>query len=496
MPIDVQSVSNINIIWAHDAHTAAMLAYTYGSTVRALSRRSCFSTWYRSSCRTTTLFTTSTKPSTSSLGTKPSSVLEKIDTEDGIEAVHSDVDEEKLDKRVWPIAASNLMMGTAIGVLMPVMPLFAQEIGITTAELGAAVSVMGISRLLFNIPAAWAVDRYGRRPSMVGGPFISAMGMTYTALCTTANELIASRFATGLGGSISQAGSQSYLADISTVKNRARTMAPMGAAFSAGALVGPAIGGYLGESYGLHTPFYFIGGAILCVTINNYIMLPETKPPSLDTSEKTRSIKDEFLSTFRSWKPLLKNGDIMGVISVHTTYWMLLVGCQFTLMPLLAAERFDATPSMIGSVYALTSLINIVGSQPSAWLSDKYGRKKVMLPGIALICAGVGSMALAQDIQQFYASVVLWGIGGTSLGTAPMAYVADAADDKNRTQALALFRSGGDLGFVLGGVSWHNVPCLWYKCRLWKFFNTVSWSWFCVFGKRQRTRGNEIVKCF
>ena len=433
-------------------HTAAMLAHTYGSAVRALSKRSRHSNWFRSGSRTTTFFTTSTKRSTSSLGTKPS-VLEKLDTDDSVEGVDisDDVDEEKLDKRVWPIAASNLMMGTAIRVLMPVMPLFAQEIGITTAELGAAVSVMGVSRLLFNIPAAWAVDRYGRRPSMIGGPFISAMGMTYTALCTTANELIASRFATGRGGSVSQAGSQSYLADISTVKNRARTMAPMGAAFSAGALVGPAIGGYLGESYGLHTPFYFIGGAILCVTINNYIMLPETKPPSLDASQKTRSIKDEFLSTFRSWKPLLKNGDIMGVISVHTTYWMLLVGCQFTLMPLLAAERFDATPSTIGSVYALTSLINIVGSQPSAWLSDKYGRKKVMLPGIALICAGVGSMALAQDIQQFYASVVLWGIGGTSLGTAPMAYVADAANDKNRTQALALFRSGGDLGFVLGG---------------------------------------------
>ena len=418
-----------------------MLLYRYTHATYRLSKR--LKPPYRASYGArTTFFTTSSK----------STILEDEKEQQTNKIIDNGDDDEQLDKRVWPIAASNLMMGTAIGVLMPVMPLFAQKIGITTAELGAAVSVMGVSRLLFNIPAAWAVDKYGRRPSMIGGPFISSLGMTYTALCTTANELIASRFATGLGGSVSQAGSQSYLADISTEKNRARTMAPMGAAFSAGALVGPAIGGYLGEAYGLHTPFYFIGAAILGVTINNYIMLPETKPPNKDgNNENEKTIKEEFLNTFKSWKPLFKDKNIMSVISVHTTYWMLLVGCQFTLMPLLAAERFDASPSTIGSVYALTSLINIVGSQPSAWLSDKYGRKKVMLPGIALISAGVASMALAQDINQFYMSVVLWGMGGTTLGTAPMAYVADVSNEKNRTQALALFRSGGDLGFVFGG---------------------------------------------
>lgn len=418
-----------------------MLLYRYTHATYRLSKR--LKPPYRASYGArTTFFTTSSK----------STILEDEKEQQTNKIIDNGDDDEKIDKRVWPIAVSNLMMGTAIGVLMPVMPLFAQKIGITTAELGAAVSVMGVSRLLFNIPAAWAVDKYGRRPSMIGGPFISSLGMTYTALCTTANELIASRFATGLGGSVSQAGSQSYLADISTEKNRARTMAPMGAAFSAGALVGPAIGGYLGEAYGLHTPFYFIGAAILGVTINNYIMLPETKPPNKDgNNENEKTIKEEFLNTFKSWKPLFKDKNIMSVISVHTTYWMLLVGCQFTLMPLLAAERFDASPSTIGSVYALTSLINIVGSQPSAWLSDKYGRKKVMLPGIALISAGVASMALAQDINQFYMSVVLWGMGGTTLGTAPMAYVADVSNEKNRTQALALFRSGGDLGFVFGG---------------------------------------------
>ena len=76
-------------------------------------------------------------------------------------------DDQSLDKRVWPIAASNLLMGSAIGVMLPIMPLFAAENGISTAQLGAAVSAMGISRLLFNVPAAWAVEKFGRRPHRI-----------------------------------------------------------------------------------------------------------------------------------------------------------------------------------------------------------------------------------------------------------------------------------------------------------------------------------------
>jgi MFS family permease len=351
-------------------------------------------------------------------------------------------------------------MGSAIGVMLPIMPLFAAENGISTAQLGAAVSAMGISRLLFNVPAAWAVEKFGRRPLLVSGPFISAVGMTFTALCTTANELIATRFVTGAGGSLSQAGSQSYLVDISTVKNRARTMAPMAAAFSAGALCGPAIGGFIGESYGLAAPFYFVGGAIFCVTLNNFLMLPETKPPQPEEGEKPKSLRDEFGDTLALWKPLLKDKNIRGILSVYTSYWMLSVGCVFTLMPLLACDRFGMEPAMIGTMYALNSLINIVGSQPIAWVSDKYGRKNVILPGALIIGLGAMGLVMAPSIEYFVAASVLWGIGSCTLSGAPMAYASDVTSDKMRTQALALLRSGGDLGFVLGGALSGSISML------------------------------------
>ena len=109
-----------------------MLLYRYTQATYRLSKR--LKPPYRASYGArTTFFTTSSK----------STILEDEKEQQTNKIIDNGDDDEKLDKRVWPIAASNLMMGTAIGVLMPVMPLFAQKIGITTAELGAAVSEAG-----------------------------------------------------------------------------------------------------------------------------------------------------------------------------------------------------------------------------------------------------------------------------------------------------------------------------------------------------------------
>ena len=77
-------------------------------------------------------------------------------------AAPRDDDDERVDPRAWQIAASSLMMGTALGVVLPIMPLFARELGVAPSELGVVIGAMGATRLLCNVPSAWAADRHGR----------------------------------------------------------------------------------------------------------------------------------------------------------------------------------------------------------------------------------------------------------------------------------------------------------------------------------------------
>ena len=111
----------------------------------------------------------------------PSPIDEPKNTEQDVTKITKD--DEKIDKRAYPIAFSSLLMGIGIGVILPVMPQFANEIGINTMQYGLVISVMGITRLICNIPAGVITDKFGRKSTLVGGPIISALGMLITINC-------------------------------------------------------------------------------------------------------------------------------------------------------------------------------------------------------------------------------------------------------------------------------------------------------------------------
>ncbi len=149
---------------------------------------------------------------------------------------------DAIDKRVYPIVAQSLLTGTAIGIILPVMPIFAIQLGLSASQYGIVMSMMGVSRLVSNIPAAWAAEKYGRRPVLLGGNILTALGLALTGMSSTVVQLVSARFFTGSGSGFSMTASGLYLTDISTVKNRARTIAPGAAAFVAGMGIGPGIG--------------------------------------------------------------------------------------------------------------------------------------------------------------------------------------------------------------------------------------------------------------
>ena len=271
-------------------------------------------------------------------------------------------------------------MGTAIGIIIPIMPTFADQIGINTFQYGSVIAVMGITRLIFNIPAAWVADRFGRKPALVGGPLVSSIGMALTGTAHSLNELMFYRFLIGAGGSFQMTGAQLYLSDISNAKNRARTMSPLMAAFSAGSALGPAVGGLLFEQFGVRPLFAIVGGCIAFISLNNYTQLPETKPivPSIDGKKKKLDLIFEFKNTLSQWKELIKNSDMRAALSVHCSYWFAASGCTFTLMPLFAYSNLGLSATALGSYFTLMSIINMSGSQIGAFVLDKFGRKKVI----------------------------------------------------------------------------------------------------------------------
>lgn len=106
-------------------------------------------------------------------------------------------DENRIDRRVWPIAMSTFITGTAIGVALPVMPLFAAELGLSTGEFGLVGSIFGAARLLSNPPLAMLSERVGRRKFLMWGPGITAISMVGTGLSGSLPVLLGWRAISG-----------------------------------------------------------------------------------------------------------------------------------------------------------------------------------------------------------------------------------------------------------------------------------------------------------
>ena len=103
-------------------------------------------------------------------------------------------------------------------------------------------------------------------------------------------------------------------------------------------------------------------------------------------------------------------------------------------------------------MFAFTSTIGVMGTQPSAMLLDKFGKLRSMVPACTVIGLSMACAPLTSSFEQFLVLVGAWTVGGTVLGTAPTSFLTDIISAKQRAQALALLRTVGDVGMLSGAV--------------------------------------------
>jgi len=123
-------------------------------------------------------------------------------------------------------------------------------------------------------------------------------------------------------------------------------------------------------------------------------------------------------------------------------------GMIIPILPLYA-QRFQATEWQIGILLASYSFMQFLASPVLGWLSDRYGRKPVLLCSLVGSAAGYLLMANAASLGMLFAARILAGIAGASVGTAS-AYIADITPPEDRSKRIGLIGAAFGIGFVLG----------------------------------------------
>eukprot|EP00596_Hydrurales_sp_CCMP1899_P003792 CAMPEP_0119049118 /NCGR_PEP_ID=MMETSP1177-20130426/62849_1 /TAXON_ID=2985 /ORGANISM="Ochromonas sp, Strain CCMP1899" /LENGTH=470 /DNA_ID=CAMNT_0007025931 /DNA_START=681 /DNA_END=2089 /DNA_ORIENTATION=- len=358
------------------------------------------------------------------------------------------------------------------------------------SEFGLVIAAFGLSKLLGNIPSAYFVDTYGRKPVMVAGLILCSVGLGGVGLTLVDGFgtpwLIFMRLVSGLGVSAFSGGLNMLLSDISTGLNRTRTYAPVLSSYQAGTAFGPAIGGFLINHFGIAVTYFTVGGAFAAMATLNQLLLKETMPgrtiyqiraderraeertrtspappvlpgSGISIEKKKSSLSDvagSFKITVLSWKELMKVPALRDLMILHGCYWTALAGTSMTLLPLLmVGPSFNLGATEIGLSFAFMSLVSVASSQPVAILSDKYGKVNCMISGCTLIAGSMVMLPHAAGFYQLLAAIVPLSVGGTTMGATPNALVNDLVNEKERSHAMALLRTTGDLGLLLGATA-------------------------------------------
>ena len=394
---------------------------------------------------------------------------------------------EELDSRIPKVAASAVLTGTSLGIIIPCMPILVQTIGMPPSEFGIVIAAFGISKMIGNMPSAYLVDNYGRKPAMVSGLALCGLGIGGIGLTLVDGFgtpwLIGCRLVSGLGVSAFIGGTTMLLADISTPLNNTRTASSVMLGFTGGMALGPALGGAMVGSLGVGPTYLAVGGCFAAMASLQHFYLEETMPgktlfqrraddlarmkdgisglqssltgaASLSEEEKPVGVLGSFKVALLSWNELMKRPALRDVLLLQGAYATAIAGAQLTLLPLMmVGPALHLGASDIGYTFALMAITGTAAATPIAHFADKYGKLNCMLNGCVLVATSLTFLPYADSLSYVLAATVPLAVGTSCVSAPCLALVSDMVSSKDRAQAQALNRTCGDVGLLIGATS-------------------------------------------
>jgi MFS transporter, DHA1 family, tetracycline resistance protein len=195
---------------------------------------------------------------------------------------------------VWFLFAVVLIDMIGFGLVMPVLPGLIMELGAMPVDqaalwagwLGAGYALM---QFVFAPIIGNLSDRYGRRPVLLASLFAFGCDYLLQGLAPTLWWLVVGRIIAGITGA-SYSAAYAYIADITPPEQRAGAFGKMGMAFGLGFILGPALGGFLGE-FGPRVPFLVAAGLALANVAFGYF-IPKSAGRS-NSRARTRSVRSK-----------------------------------------------------------------------------------------------------------------------------------------------------------------------------------------------------------
>ena len=320
------------------------------------------------------------------------------------------MENKKTNTAIGFIFITMLIDITGWGIIIPVIPKLIEELihgDISeAAKYGGWLSfAYAFTQFIFAPLVGNLSDKYGRRPIILISLLGFAIDYVFLALSPNIIWLFIGRVIAGMtGASITTA--SAYIADISTEENRAKNFGLIGAAFGMGFIIGPVLGGLLGQ-FGSRVPFY--AAAVLCLInfIYGYFILPE----SLDKDHR-REFEWKRANPIGSLFMLKKHPKMSGLILVLILIYIGAHAVQSN-WSYFTMYMFGWKEKEVGlSLGLIGLLVGLVQGLLIRWINPKIGNERSIYYGLGLYAVGMLLFAFATESWMMFAFLVPYCLGG------------------------------------------------------------------------------------
>jgi MFS family permease len=324
------------------------------------------------------------------------------------------------------------------GMVWSVIAVYGQSLGASAAVIGLMISAYGGARLVVNMPAGYASEKYGRRRMMSLGCVVTALASFSVVLTSEISAFFGCLLLMGLASSVLITSALAAVADLGEPGRRLHDMSLYQGANVIGTSLGPAMGGLAAGLWGYSTPF-FANGLIALFGIVAFALMPW--PESSQAGVRIRTNTKQL-------RALAKDGLGVGLMCFAIFY--VRTSSNWILMPLIAQTKFQMSLATIGLVLTSGAVANLCVLFFTARLALRFGRVRIIVLSSLLTLVACATLAFGDHPDFIWLSAILFGFGGGIATPTLTAYVADVAPPDQRGPAMGLLRTMQDLALILG----------------------------------------------
>ncbi|WP_010094104.1 MFS transporter [Ornithinibacillus scapharcae] len=304
----------------------------------------------------------------------------------------------KLSKALPVLFLIMFLVMVGFGIIIPVLPFYAEELGASPTELGLLMAVYSLMQLIFAPIWGRVSDRIGRKPVLMIGIVGLAISFFILAISSKLWMLFVARIIGGILSAANMPTVTAYVADITSDEERGKGMGIIGAATGLGFIFGPAIGGVFSK-IDIHMPFYISGGLSVVTLLLVLIVLKESIHLSSDRDE---SKVGERIRVVRG--PLSMLFFLQFFISVS------LSGLEAT-FAYFAAQKAGLDAVTLGYIFMIMGLASALVQGTMGFWTKRFGEAAIIQIGIIISAIGFGLILFTQTFTTAAIFLAVFGVG-------------------------------------------------------------------------------------